>query len=492
MFLGLDIGTQSLKAVILDDALNVVGEGANSYLPLFPRPYHAEQDPRIWETALGPAIADALREAQLAAADVQAIGVAGQLDGCLPVSSNGEPLGNCLIWMDRRATDAMPDIDRETIHSQTGIVADPSHLAAKARWIKANLPDSNSAALFHQPVSYMVERLCGERVIDHALASTSMVYGLKSRRYEPDLLDAFDLDPSELPPIAEATERAGKLNERGSELTGLPIGIPVAVGTGDDFSAPLGAGVCEFDSMSVAIGTGEVVGGLFKAPALDTDLLVETHAYPAGSYFVENPGWLSGGAVKWLMALLNVADHTEFESLARAAPPASEGLLFLPALTGAMAPEWHAGARGCFYGLTAKHGRSHLARALLEGCSFAMRDVVDRLVALGARPQKANIIGGGSRSGLWAEIRADVLNLPVAVTEYPHTCPVGAALLGGVAAGRISSLPMACKNLARPSRILEPCAETSRALDDAYHRYRSLFAALKPAFGNWSDATPAS
>lgn len=484
MFLGIDIGTQSLKAVILNEKLGLIGEGARAYSPLFLKQDHVEQDPRTWERALGPSIADALDEARIGATDIEAIGIAGQLDGCVPVTSGGEPVGNCLIWMDRRASNAMPAIDRETLHRMTGVVADPSHLAAKARWINANSPDSDSIGLFHQPVSYIVERLTGTRVIDHALASTSMVYGLRSRNYEQSLLDAFDLDVGALPPIAEADQLAGRLNRCGSELTGLPEGIAVAVGTGDDFSAPLGAGLRDFDCLSVAIGTGEVVGSLFATPALDPHFLVETHAYPAGNYFVENPGWLSGGAVKWLMAILDIADYPEFEKLVSTAPPGSEGLVFLPALTGAMAPEWHAEARGCFYGLTAKHGREHLARALLEGCCFAMRDVVERLTALGAQPTRANVVGGGSRSRVWCQIRADVLNLPVAIADYPHTSPIGAALLGGVAAGKIASLSAACRTLPKPSHSLEPRAGSSRALEESYHRYRTLFTALKPIFGN--------
>lgn len=483
MLLGIDIGTQSLKAVILDGGLAVVGEGARGYALIHPKPDHAEQDPRIWESALGPAIADALATAALKPNDISGIGIAGQLDGCLPVSETGEPLGNCLIWMDRRASDAMDGIDRDELHRVTGIVADPSHLAAKARWIKRNTPDTDAIDAFHQPVSYMVERLTGARVIDHALASTSMVYGLASRKYESSLLDAFGLTENELPPITEAGQRAGTLDDRGATLTGLPLGIPVAVGTGDDFATPLGAGLCEAGFLSVAIGTGEVVGGLFETPVLDSALLVETHAYPAGGYFVENPGWLSGGAVNWLMRVLDICDYDEFERLAAAAPSGSEGLAFLPALTGAMAPEWHAEARGCFYGITARHGRAHFARALLEGCGFAMRDVVERLTSLGAAPKTANIIAGGSRSGLWAQIRADILDLPAAIADTPHTSPIGAALLGGVASGGIPSLAIACRSLPKPTRILEPSAR-SPALEDSYGRYRSLFASLKPIFSN--------
>ena len=243
MFLGIDIGTQSLKAVILDSGLKMLGEGGRTYSPVCLKPDHAEQDPKTWEQALGPAIADALDDADAESTDVSAIGLAGQLDGCVPVDAFGEPLGNCLIWMDRRASSALGCNRSRRAPRITGIIADPSHLAAKARWIKDNSPHASAIDVFHQPVSYMVERLTGTRVIDHALASTSMVYGLESRDYEPSLLAAFGLTERELPPIADADQRAGQLNALGSELTGLATGIPVAVGTGDDFSTPLGAGL---------------------------------------------------------------------------------------------------------------------------------------------------------------------------------------------------------------------------------------------------------
>ena len=165
----------------------------------------------------------------------------------------------------------------------------------------------------------------------------------------------------------------------------------------------------EAGEVSVAIGTGEVVGGLFAEPVIDPHCLVETHAYPAGGYFIENPGWLAGGAVTWLKDLLGIADFESFDDLAARAPAGADGVTFLPALTGAMAPEWVAGARGCFYGLAPAHGAPHLARALLEGCGFAMRDVLMRLAELGARPTSIKLLAGGSRSSLAAQLRADIV-----------------------------------------------------------------------------------
>jgi xylulokinase len=487
MLVGVDIGTQSLKVAVADATLAVKGEAQRFYRAHFAAAGHAEQDPQLWEEALGPAIAEALAAADVPAAQVTALAVCGQLDGCIPVSERGEALGHCLTWMDRRASAELADLDQNYLHQVTGVVPDASHQGAKIRWLKRH--DEYKAARYHQPVSYLVERLTGEAVIDHAQASTSMLYGLAAQAYDSTLLSAFGVTVNELPAIARADEIAGGLTSAGAALTGLSPGIAVAVGTGDDFSAALGAGVIVPGQASVAVGTGEVVGAVFADPVIDPERLVETHAYPAGGYFVENPGWLSGGAVAWLRDLLRLPDFTAFDAEAAKAPPGSADLLFLPALTGATAPEWNAAARGCFYGLTPAHGAPHLARATLEGCSFAMRDVLDRLNALGAAPKQLVMLGGGSQSRIWAQIRADVARLPVAISPSRHGSVMGALMLAAVATGRFSDLRQAATCIARPSDIVTPDAIAAARLDHSYRRYRQLFTALKDLFPQPSEST---
>jgi xylulokinase len=482
MLVGVDIGTQGLKAAVTDPELGVRGQARRSYRPHFPRAGWAEQDPRIWESALGPAIAEALKQAGARSSAVTAIGICGQLDGCIPVGRTGEPQSNCIIWMDRRAEAEMADIPADVVHGRTGIVPDPGHMAAKIRWLKRHSPDAREIARYHQPVSYIVEQLTGEAVLDHALASTTMLYDLDARRYDDDLLAAFDVVPGELPRIAEASDRAGALTRRGAELTGLPAGTPVAVGTGDDFSTPLGAGVISPGKVTVAIGTGEVVGGLVDEPMIDGSRLVETHAYPAGGYFIENPGWLSGGAVTWLRDLLGLTSFAELDALAAQSPPGAEGVLFLPALTGAMAPQWIAGARGCFFGLTPAHGPRDLARSLLEGTGFAMRDVIETLCHLGIGAEGLTLLAGGSRSRLAAQIRADISRLPVSLPEHADSAVIGAAMLAGVAGGPFKSIAEAASRASPPREIIHPSPSASAALDESYRRYRQLFEALKPVF----------
>jgi xylulokinase len=474
---GIDIGTQSLKAVVVADGA-VLGEAAVAYQADFPRPGWAEQDPRCWEDALAPAIGRALVAAGRAPSDVRGLGVAGQLDGCVAVDDRGAARGRCLIWLDRRAELPALPADFAAI---TGQVADGGHMAAKIRWLAAHAP---GAARYHQPVSFVVERLTGAVVMDHALASTTMLYDLAAGAWSPALLAAFGVDASALPAIADATAVAGALHAAGAALTGLPAGIPVAVGTGDDFATPLGAGVIAPGRVACVVGTAEVVGALADQLVLDDgERLVETHAYPAGGWFVENPGWMSGGALTWLSAILGEADPAALDAAAAAVAPGADGLVFLPALSGAMAPGWRPGARGAFYGLTPAHGRGHLVRAVLEAMAHACRDVVDRLAALGLAIDDILLLGGGGQSPTWAQIRADVLGRRHVVAARGDTCAVGAAHLAAVAAGAVPDLQRAIAHAPPGAEVtVEPRAAHRAAHDDAHARYRALFAALDPMF----------
>ncbi len=484
MWLGLDLGTQSLKAVICDDRMTPRGQASVGYPIAYPRPGWAEQDPARWLAALGPAIGRALADANLGPSTIRGIGVSGQLDGCVPTDADHHALGPCLPWLDRRAVDALPDatgpLAPEAFAATTGQILDASHMAAKIRWLERARP---GAARFHQPVSFVVAHLTGRAVFDPALASTTMLWDLAARSFAPALLDAFAIDPARLPAIDRAEAIAGPLTDRGAAATGLRVGIPVAVGTGDDFATPLGAGVVTPGAVIDVLGTAEVVGAL--APDLVIDrapALVETHAFPTPGYFVEHPGWLAGGALTWLGELLGVDDPAALDALAAPVAAGADGLTFLPALTGAMTPAWHAGARGAFYGLTPAHGRGHVVRAVLEACAFGARDVIDRLDALGVPTDHVVLAGGGSRSALWAQLRADITGRAHHVAAQRDTCAIGAAMLAAVAAGAIPDLVTAAGLAPPPAAIVPPDPAAAGACAAAHARYRRLFDALRPLF----------
>ncbi len=482
MYLGIDIGTQSLKAIIADEGLAVRGTGQAPYVSSYPKPGWAEQHPSLWLEALAPAIAQALVAAGLHATDIRAMAISGQLDGCIGITNGCEPIAPAIIWMDRRATAEVAGVDPALIRERAGLVLDPTHMAAKIAWTQRHLARAGEVAAWHQPVSFMVEALTGARVIDHSLASSTMLYNLAAQDWDPALASAFGIDPEKLPRLRPAGAIAGELSSRGATLTGLLAGLPVAVGTGDDFASPIGCGIVSPGTVAVTLGTAEAISALSSRLVIDPDMLVETHAYPAGHYHLGNPGWLSGGAVTWFLSTFSVADAAAFSALAMEAAPGSEGLLFLPALSGAVAPRWVAEARGAFYGMTASHGKAHFARAVLEGTSFAMRDVIERLRALGVGTDRVHLMGGGAASGPWAQIRADLMQMPVECLKARDTTAMGAVVLALTAAGGAASVADAASRLELPRTVIDPIADNGAVYNDGYARYRRLFDSLEPMF----------
>ena len=476
MIIGLDIGTQSLKAVVVDEGLAVLGRGSHQYTYRVPQPGHAEQDPQCWLDALGPAISAALKSAGVSSGAIEAIGVAGQLDGCVAVDAGGVAIGPALIWMDRRAGDHLVDLDPAVLQEITGQVGDPSHMAPKMAWLKQHYGDA--ASRFHQPTSFVLEALCGEAVFDPGHASTTLLYDQRDDSLSGELLDAYSLRPEELPSIAEASSIAGNLSERGAGLAGLDVGTALCVGTGDDFATPLGAGLVRPGVAACVLGTAEVVGAVSPVRTLDPHSLVETHSFFAGRYFIENPGWLAGASLRWASEVLAINSAAELDRLASTSPPGAAGVTFLPALSGSMAPRWEPSARGCFYGLSAATTRADMARSVLEGCAFAMRDVLDRLSEMGVGCSEIVLLGGGSRSALWAQIRADASSKIVGRADEFDSCAVGAAMLAAIASGVHSDIDSA--GAARPVPVA--VAEPAREMEQHYQRYRELFSSLEPMF----------
>jgi xylulokinase len=484
MLLGIDIGTQSLKVLVLDDGLRPAGEASSRYDTSYPRPGWAQQDANDWLAALGPTIAAALDDAGCAPASIRAIGIGGQLDGCVPTDALGSATGPAIVWMDRRADAAIDGRLADLVRARTGLVPDGTHMAAKIAWVqRQDRAVAARTAVWHQPVSFIVAALTGANVMDEALASTTMLAALGAPGWDEDLCAAFEIDAARLPAIAPAGAVAGTLSERGARLTGLPASCRVAVGSGDDFTNPVGSGIGGTGVACVTLGTGEVVSTLAATPVCDAAHLVETRCFPTGHFQLGNPGWLSGGAVRWLREVLAVGDDAQLHALAADAPVGCDGVLFFPGLSGAMSPVWDATARASFYGMTSGHGRAHLARALLEGNAFAMRDVLARLAELGAASSSIRLVGGGAHSALWAQMRADISGIPVAALSGPDASALGAGVLAAVADGRFASVGEAIAALPVTFTSYEPRTADRAAYDDAYGRYRLLFERLQPVFG---------
>ena len=495
--IGCDVGSQSLKGILLDPAGTVVAQASAAYEVDYPHPGWAQQDSLDWRRGLASVVGELRASAGIAAKDVGVLGLASQVDGLVAVDADAEPLEPAIIWLDRRAAAQARAlsgvITPDAVRRLTGLNLDASHVAPKMMWLRDEHPTTfERAAGLLLPGSALLAWLTGERLLDHANASSTLLYDVTTRDWSAEMQLATGLDAGRLGSIATAADTAGTLRSGAADALGLTTATRVVVGTGDEHAATLGAGGIRPGIVVDITGTAEPVCVAATSPVIDETGLVETHGHADPRvWLVENPGFVSGGSVAWFVDAFGggaTAARLDGEAAAGTAAGA-DGVTFLPTLSGATAPRWNDRARGVFAGLSLNHGRAHLYRALLEGCTFALRDIVDRLDAMGLAGDEIRVVGGGARSPLWLQMKADVTGRLVRVMAGDESTALGAAMLAGVAAGTFADLEEAVERLA----IMEPAAyepdgAAEGAYDDAYGRYRALFDAVEPGFG--TAATP--
>lgn len=485
---GVDVGSQGAVLAVFSADGERIATTYQTYPVLYPRPGWAEQDPSEWTSALVRGFAELATEVDLGR--IRALSFASQLDGLVAVDASGEPLAPAIIWMDRRADPLCRAVEEvvspEEWYRRSGCNLDGSHVAAKMAWLARERPDVDASVdRYLLPGAYLLRVASGADVVDFANASSTMALDPDRLAWDEGLLAAFAIDPERLPPVAPSDEVVGTVTREFAEATGLAPDTAVVCGCGDEMGATLGAGLASAGSVCDVLGTAEPVCAVSDRPLREASRIAECHPHAApGEWLLENPGWASGAAYRWFRDELGGSDYEELNRLAGRAPAASDGLVFLPWMGGAMAPSWEADARGGWYGLTPAHSRAHLCRSLLEGSAYAFRDVVEAIRAAGVPVEKVVCVAGGSRSPLVRQMRADVTGLPVGWSEDVETTARGAAMLAAAGAGLHETVETAAAAMSRPSEdVHEPDAESVELLDEGYRRYRRLFDALAPAFG---------
>jgi xylulokinase len=483
--IGLDVGSQSVKGVLCSPDGKPVAAASHPCQMTHPASGWGEQDPAQWRDGIRAVVRRLLADAGLGPADVSHLGLACQVDGVVAVDRKLAPLRPAIIWLDKRAvaqtSRLVSAVGEDALFETTGLVPDASHTAPKMMWLRDEEPDVfRSVALLPPPAAYLLGWLTGRPLQDHANASSSLLYDVSERRWSPRLLAAAEIDAELLSPIAPAHQVAGPLLPGVAAELGLTTGCLAVVGTGDDHGAALGAGVVEPGLIADVTGTAEPVGAVAPQLVFDRERLLETHAHAVdGALFVENPGFVSGGSVLWLANALGI---TQAEVLAAAgdAPPGADGVSFLPTLSGATAPRWNDRMRGVFYGLSVNHDRRHLSRAVIEGCVNALRDITARLRAMGLSTSEMRVVGGGARSPVWLQTKADVCGLPVRPVLGPEPTALGGAMLAAVGAGLFPDAVSAAASMAvLGAERYEPDAQLSARYDEGYARYRRLFDAIE-------------
>ena len=458
---GLDVGTSGVKALALSETGAILGRAEREYPLSIPRPGWAEQDPEDWWRATEAALADL---------DVEpaSIGLSGQMHGLVTLDQHDRVLRPAILWNDQRTAAECAEIEErvglERLIQLTGNRALTGFTAPKLLWLRNHEPDT-FAQIRHVllPKDYVRLRLTGERAIDVADASGTLLFDVANRRWSDEVLAALDLEAEWLPPAHECT----------------------AIGAaGDQAAGALGVGVDRPGPLSVVLGTSGVVFAALPEykPEPEARLHVFCHAVP-GTWHAMGVMLSAAGSLQWLHDALGNPPYDELLAEAEKWEPGTEGLLFQPYLQGERTPHADPDARGAFVGLTLRHDRGALTRAVLEGVAYGLRDSLELLRELGVEAEVGRVSGGGARSELWLKIVASVLGLPLERTSADEGAAYGAALLGGVREGVFADAHEAVDACVRVSDRIEPDPGWQAAYEDGYAHYRALYPALRTLQG---------
>lgn len=486
---GVDTSTTSTKALVVDQNGSVVATGDSAYGYETPFPTWSEQDPGLWWSATVAAISSAIEAAGVDPSDIEAVGLTGQMHGSVLLDDNGDVVRPALLWNDQRTADECDEIrervGRGTLIAITGNDAITGFTSPKLLWVRNHEPELwDRIRTVLLPKDYVRLRLTDVAAVDVAGGSGTGLFDLAERTWSTPVLEALDLDRGLFPEPHEGPEITGRLSREAAVATGLLPGTPVVAGGGDQSANAVGVGAISSGIVALSLGTSGVVFATTDGPSIDQEARVQAfcHAVPE-RWHMMGVMLSAAGSLRWFRD--TVAPNVGFADLVAAAsevPAGSEGLFFLPYLSGERTPHLDATARGAFVGLTTSHDLRHLTRAVLEGVAFGLRDGLDLMMMAGvARPDAIRASGGGTRSGLWRQILADVLEARIDTVTTEEGAAYGAALLASVGGGLHDSVDSAVEKTVRVEPAAEPGADAG-AYRERHRLYQELYPALRPIF----------
>jgi xylulokinase len=454
---GLDVGTTGVKAVALSPHGEVIARAERGYPLSTPQPLWAEQDPEDWWRASQAALADL-------GVEQTALGLSGQMHGLVALGDHDRVLRPAILWNDQRTGAECAEIEERVglarLIELTGNRALTGFTAPKLLWIRRHEPETYARIRrILLPKDYVRLRLGGEHAIDAADASGTLLFDVARRRWSDEVLAALELPREWLPPVAESTQVGG---------------------AGDQAAGAVGVGVIEPDALSVVLGTSGVVFVPLPQFAADSEARLHTfcHAVP-DRWHAMGVMLSAAGSLRWLRDAIGNG-YDELLAEAEQWSPGSSGLLFQPYLAGERTPHADPNARAAFVGLSVRHNRGALVRAVLEGVAYGLRDSFELLRELGVQSESARVSGGGARSALWLRIVASVLGVPLERTVVEEGAAFGAALLGGVATGVFTDVNEAVSSCVHVRDRIDPDPAWHEAYEQGYARFRSLYPALQP------------
>jgi xylulokinase len=474
----------------MDGHGEVKGTASESYELSIPKPGYAEQSPDTWHDASAAAIRRAAEASGVSPGAIEAVSFSGQMHGLVCVDGEGKPLRDAMLWLDQRAKGAIAQIydklGAEFVAANVQNTISAGFLIGSLYWMYLNEPELYGRIKHVMlPKDYVKFRLTGRVVTDYSDAAGSAAFDNVKLRWALPLIEGLGLDAGMFPEALPSTEVIGTVTAAAARDTSLTKGTKIVNGGGDQFMQGIGNGITDEGFYAGNIGTAGQVSACSARPVYDKLLRTNTfaHAIP-GRWNVMGACLTSGVSLKWFArSILGINNFADVDREAAKLKPGSEGLIFLPYLSGERTPHLDASARGMFCGLTLGHGKYHMARAVMEGVTYSLRDCMELLAGMGIPCECVVASGGGANSAVWMQMQADVLGREVRKSRVSEQACVGAAITAGVGAGIYPGYQEACREVVKfEDRIFSPMRENAEAYGEHYEIFRELYAANRSSF----------
>ena len=497
--LGIDIGTTGVKTLLVDERGRTVASCTVPHPLHTPKPGWTEQDPEDWWRGTVESVGKVLRDSGVKPDAIAGVGLSGQMHSSVFLDDRDRVIRPAILWNDGRTTPQCrwmtERVGEENLRRWVANPALEGFTAPKVLWLRENEPENyKKVRTLLLAKDYIRFRLTGEKATEYSDAAGTILLDVRNRRWSEEMLEALELPEDILPPLYESVEVCGRVTKEAGELTGLAPGTPVVGGGADNACGATGAGVVREGRVLSSVGTSGTVVAPSETVQVDPEMRAHTfcHSVP-GMWYVMGVVLSAGGSLRWFRDVLGqieamAGELTGVEAYdlltkeAERAEPGSEGLIFLPYITGERTPHRDADARGVLFGLSARHGRAQIIRAVLEGITFAMRDSLEIIRGLGIRVDEIRATGGGAKSPFWRQLQADIYGAPVHTPTNTEGPAFGAALMAGVGAGLFSDLREAADELVHIATAAEPDPERTKLYDEFYDVFRSLYPALRERF----------
>jgi xylulokinase len=500
VFLGIDVGTSGTKTLAMDERGRIVVEAVAEYPAYHPQPLYSEQDPEDWWKATVKTVRGVMRQAKLKPADVKAIGLSGQMHGSVFLDRRNQVIRRALLWNDQRTAAECDEIQQRAggRGKLIRMVANPAltgFTAPKILWLRNHEPANfDRVRKVLLPKDDVRRRLTSEYATDVSDASGTLLLDVAKRRWSKPLLSKLEMDLDLLPQCYESEDVTGQLTSEAAKTLGLTTDCLVVGGAGDCAAGAVGNGIVSSGTLSTSLGTSGVMFVHSDEVKIDPQGRLHTFCHAVrDKWHLMGVSLSAGGSLQWFRNQLCQSDAAQarrsdkdiYDLLTQEAadvPRGSQGLFFLPYLSGERTPHADPDARGCFIGMTLSHGRGHLVRSILEGVTYALRDSLEIIRELEVPVRQIRASGGGSKSPLWRQIQADVFGRKVVKLNADEGPAYGVALLAAVGAGAFKNIGEACRATISPVGETAPQREPRKYYDQAFPVFQGLYRSLKDDF----------